>query len=447
MSDAAKVVWSEGMFLRPQHFQQAEQYLQATIRDWGQLQHPWRWGFLTLELDDTLLRQGCVALNAASGVLPDGTWFSFRHGHHGPAPLAIDDSQSDVVVVLALPARRAGRDEVIFSDAPDSLARFVTFEQEVADWNALAADPVTVQFGKLRLRLMLESELSAEWTALGIVRIREKRNDNQLQLDKHYIPPLLNCMVCSPLVDYLNDVHGLLTQRARQMGARLQQPGRITHADPMDMMLLALINRHLGAMHHLCRLPLLHPEQLFRHWLALACELATWTPPRIPDALLPVYRHDDLAGCFTPLVQMLRHGLSQVLEEQAVQLLLTDRSHGLKVATLPESRMVRECAFVLAVRASMPGESLLSHLPAQMKVAPVTRIRDLVHLQLPGIVLRPLPAAPPQIPWHAGFSYFELEKGSEWWNEIETSAVFALHLAGEFPGLEMQFWALRQSSA
>ena len=69
--------------------------------------------------------------------------------------------------------------------------------------------------------------------------------------------------------------------------------------------------------------------------------------------------------------------------------------------------------------------------------------RDLVQLQLPGIMLRAMPVAPPQIPWHAGYSYFELEKGSELWHEMDKSGAFALHLAGEFPGLDMEFWAIR----
>ena len=108
--------------------------------------------------------------------------------------------------------------------------------------------------------------------------------------------------------------------------------------------------------------------------------------------------------------------------------------------------MVREFGFVLAVKASVPGEILLTHFPAQMKIAPVSKIRDLVQLQLPGMVLRAMPAAPPQIPWHAGYNYFELEKGSELWGELEKSVAFALHLAGDFPGLDMEFWAIRSSA-
>jgi type VI secretion system protein ImpJ len=51
--------------------------------------------------------------------------------------------------------------------------------------------------------------------------------------------------------------------------------------------------------------------------------------------------------------------------------------------------------------------------------------------------------APRQIPFHAGFLYFELERGGDLWKQTEQSGVLALHVAGEFPGLELEFWAVR----
>ena len=76
---------------------------------------------------------------------------------------------------------------------------------------------------------------------------------------------------------------------------------------------------------------------------------------------------------------------------------------------------------MLAVNAQMPSEALRTRFPTQVKIGPVERIRDLVNLQLPGVALRPLPVAPRQIPFHAGFNYFELEtRGSELWHQLET---------------------------
>lgn len=75
MTHAAKVVWTEGMFLRPHHFQQSESYLLSQVRYWGTAQRPYMWGLLHIEFDEAMLRHGIIALNSASGILPDGTPF------------------------------------------------------------------------------------------------------------------------------------------------------------------------------------------------------------------------------------------------------------------------------------------------------------------------------------------------------------------------------------
>ena len=46
MTKAEKVVWTEGMFLRPHHFQRTESYLLNHVREWGALQRSYLWGFL-----------------------------------------------------------------------------------------------------------------------------------------------------------------------------------------------------------------------------------------------------------------------------------------------------------------------------------------------------------------------------------------------------------------
>ncbi|EIC84116.1 type VI secretion system baseplate subunit TssK [Serratia sp. M24T3] len=443
MNTADKVIWTEGMFLRPHHFQQSERWLEAYSRSWGKIQTPYYWGFMSLELDASLLRQGKLAIASASGIMPDGTPFNITGADNAPAPLALPENQSDVKVVLALPECRSGRNEVIFSESSDSLARLVTFENEVDDLNASAVGTAAMQFGKLRFSLMLESSLNAEWTAISVARITGRSTDRSLKLDPQFIPPVLNAQNDAQITSFINDMHGVLNQRSEQMSQRLQQAGRGGNSEMIDFMLLALINRHIGQISHSRQLPQLHPERLFSEWLQFATELSTWSATRTPGATLPVYDHDNLAWTFGKLMLHLRQGLSLVMEENALQLTLTERSHGLFVATVSDVKMIRELGFVLAVKADVPSEMLMTHFAAQMKIAPVTRIRDLVQLQLPGIGLRAMPAAPRQIPWHAGYVYFELEKSGDLWRQMEKSEAFALHLAGEFPGLDMQLWALR----
>jgi len=145
-----------------------------------------------------------------------------------------------------------------------------------------------------------------------------------------------------------------------------------------------------------------------------------------------------------PVMTTLRQCLSMVYEQTAVSLALVEKKYGIRVAEIADRSLLGTASFVLAARADVPEDALRSHLPAQIKIGPVERIRQLVNAAMPGITLKPLPVAPRQIPYHAGYTYFELEKQSDFWKELQHSGGFALHVGGDFPGLELEFWAIRQ---
>jgi len=140
----------------------------------------------------------------------------------------------------------------------------------------------------------------------------------------------------------------------------------------------------------------------------------------------------------------LRQSLSMVMEQTAIPIELQDRKYGIRVAIIADKELQRTAMFVLAVAAQIPGEALRARFPTQVKIGPVERIRDLVNLALPGVTLMPLPVAPRQIPFHSGANYFELEtRNSDLWRQLEQSGGIAMHIAGDFPGLDLAFWAIR----
>ena len=72
------------------------------------------------------------------------------------------------------------------------------------------------------------------------------------------------------------------------------------------------------------------------------------------------------------------------------------------------------------------------------------RAIDLVNLALPGILLRPLPVAPRQLPFRSRSVYFELDRNTEFWKQLHNSGGFAIHVSGEFPSIDMEFWAIKE---
>jgi len=61
MAIEPKVVWSEGIFITPQHFQQFDRYIESGLRQLSILREGFYWGFTALELDTSGLKQGVIA--------------------------------------------------------------------------------------------------------------------------------------------------------------------------------------------------------------------------------------------------------------------------------------------------------------------------------------------------------------------------------------------------
>ncbi|WP_207478255.1 type VI secretion system baseplate subunit TssK [Arenibaculum pallidiluteum] len=443
MSWNNKVVWSEGLFLRPQHLQQADRYMEGFVRGRTAALRGYGWGFTDLRLNRSLLTLGKVAIEHAAGVLEDGTPFAIPDEADQPAPLEVPESLRNVTIHLALPASQPGAVETESAGSSDAVARFALAEQEVVGGNAGERDPVAIEVGRLRFRLVAEGMERSGFLCMPVARLVEVRANRQVVLDESFVPPALDIAAAPVIAGYATEIEGLLHHRGEALAGRVSQSGTKGVAEIADFLLLQVVNRHEPLFAHLGQASTVHPETLFGHMLQLAGELATFSGTgKRPPSFGP-YRHEDLATSFRPLMQSIRQSLNTVLEQTAIAIPLRETRYGVHLAEVMDRSLFRTAAFVLAVRADVEAERLRRAFPTQVKIGPAERIKDLVNVALPGMVLDALPVAPRQIPFHAGVTYFEIDRNSAYWKEMPTSGGLALHVAGDFPNLEMALWAIR----
>jgi type VI secretion system protein ImpJ len=432
------------MFLRPQHFQQQERFLEHLIQGRCTDLTPFGWGLTHLKLDRQALALGRLAVESCTGVLPDGTPFHIPGDDAPPPPLEIPAERKGEVVYLALPLSRQGMSQVRYADQEVGLERYVVEEIEARDIITGTSDNPTLQIARPAFRLLIGGDTLEEFAHLGVARIVERRSDDMLLLDEEFIPPCLDCQVSPRLSGYLHEIEGLLHHRAEALATRLVEGGKGV-AEMADFLMLQLVNRYQPLFNHLGMVGPIHPIDFYAAGLQLAGELATFTSASKLSPPFESYRHQALQETFTPLMRELRRSLSMVLEQKAMIIPLEERKYGIRVASVSDRSLLGSASFVLAVNASMAAETLQRRFPGQVKIGPVEKIRELVNLQLPGIGLRLLSVAPRQIPYNAGFSYFELDKSNEYWKLLESSGGCALHIGGEFPGLELELWAIKST--
>jgi type VI secretion system protein ImpJ len=438
-----KVVWSEGLFLRPQHFQQQDRHVERYVELRTSALRANGWGFSDLEFERDLLSTGKLALRRARGVFPDGTPFCMPDDDPLPPAMEVPVSVRDSTVYLALPLRRAGALEIGRAQSAGEVTRLQLQELSVRDNGGLSDEPALLEVAGVSGRLLLQNEPLDEYSCIPLARIMECKADRQILLDDRFIPTVVRANAAPRLASFLRELNGLLHQRGEAIGGRVTAGGRGATAEVADYLMLQAINRFEPVATHLAQSGDVHPEDLFCFAASLAGELATYTlPTKRPNPLEP-YRHDDLRATFDPLFASVRSVLSAVLEQSAVPIPLEVKRFGIRVGVIQDRSLLDSAVFVLAARADLPAEEFKRMFVAQVKAGPVERIADLVNLGLPGLALRGMPAPPRQVPYHSGFQYFEMEQSGELWRQLRASGGIAIHAAGEFPGLQIELWAIR----
>lgn len=443
MSNRNRVTWSEGMFLRPQHFQQHDRYIESLVEGRVSALDAYSWGLKKIRIDLELLRLGKISVVDAEGVFPDGTPFSIPDEVPTPEVIDIPVNTRDEIVYLCLPLRRPGVRESIRQGEEFTQARFVSTSNDVRNNASDSSEVTSIETGALATSLKLGSEDRNGYACVAVARVLERMPDNPVKLDNGFVPPLLDCQVSPVTSGYFEELIGLLRQRGNALGHRLSDSGRAGSAEIADYLLLQVINRYEPLMVELSRQKQLHPQIFYRELLQLAGELATFTRKEKRAEAFPPFSQESLGEVFSAVISSLRQSLSMVLEQTAISMELTQRKFGIYVSPITDRSLIDSATFVLATKADIPGEVLRNNFPTQAKVAPVEVIRELISASMPGIMLRPLPVAPRQIPYHAGFAYFELEKTGKAWAAMKNSGGFGVHLGAEFPGLEMELWAVR----
>ena len=443
MSVHNKVVWSEGLFLRPQHFQQQERYFERYVETRCAPLVSHAWGFTDVEIERDLLSIGKFGIRRAAGVFPDGT--PMRMPDDDPVPEAIDIGASvrDEIVYLAMPVRRGGSVETDRPGGAEQLARHQVREYEARDASSTSTGSAVLEVGALRSRLLRATEVTDAYACIPLAHVVECKADKRVLLDDGFIPTVLDARAAAPLSRFMTELLGMIHQRGEALGGRVSASGRGGAAEIADFLMLQAINRYEPFLEHIAVAGVLHPEDLFRFCAATAGEMATFTLPSKRPAKIEPYRHDRLRETFDPVIAALRAAFRTEIEQMAIPIPIEAKKFGVHVAAPADRSLYNTAVFILAARADVPTEELRRRFPTQIKIGPVERIRDLVNLSLPGVSLHAVPVAPRQLPYHAGFAYFELDQTNELWAQLKSSGGIAFHVAGEFPGLAMEFWAIR----
>ena len=211
-----RVVWSEGMFLSPQHFQQQERFFEHYCRQRVGLALSGGTGFRRLTIDGDQLKSGKLYLREASGIFPDGTPFVLEQD----LCRTIEAVEPGTCIYLALPLSRAGAIDTAPREEISRSIRHASYRRQAFDSNDEGNDPVDLQLSKLNFTLLYDGESLDNFTFLCLARVHEIRTDGELLLDKSFIPLSSDYKVSHYLEEQVQSLHSLVGQRAEMLASQ-----------------------------------------------------------------------------------------------------------------------------------------------------------------------------------------------------------------------------------
>lgn len=404
MSWFSKVAWQEGLFLQPQHLQQADRYHEAQLRARTGLTTPYPWDLAEMRIDRDLARQGKIGLRAAVGILPDGTPFDAPGGSPPPKPVVVPEDAAGLTVWPSLPDVSVSGREVGMGDA--SAATRWRIRPETVEYNAAGGRvEQSLDLAHPRLELSLRKTPRTGCQCLPLARISEVRNGIVAFDDT--VPPTGPTLDVHP--GYLSRVVGWMEGKLDALARYASDPSSGGGMQATDCLMLMVLNRELPVLRHLSTSRVVHPERLFEKLAGLAGELATLDQGARRAADCAAYDHDDAKASFGPVVADIQRLLARDVG-RAVRLPLRAVRPGSYAAIVNDRQLVAAATFVAEVGANRPLGQIQAQFPQLCKVVPSTRMKEIIDTNLPGVGLVHLPNPPRHIRVVASKVYFVLDK-------------------------------------
>lgn len=446
------VLWHQGLFLQPQHFQQFDHYVQSLLEPVQTHMKPYFWGVADLEIQESALQNRMFEVLNAATIFPDGTRATFP-GNAVLQPRSFKDVPVETEagkpfrIYLGLRKFSLSEQNATSIDGTEDLysiaTRFVTdvSPELVADLY-VGGPAAKTRYLNYVLKIFWETEVPQLGNYWLVPVAQLELDGDQVRLTRSFIPPAPSVSGSDPLFRILRDIQETVRSRCHVLEMyKLYQndsSSDITSSTLRYLLALTVINRYVPLLQHLVETPELHPWTAYGFLRQLIGELSTFSDRidslgKLSDgrALVPGYDHCELGMCFGEAQRLIKELLSAIVvgEENIVHLV---RDGADFTGEIPPDMFGRAARFFLSVTSAEDAEAVAGSLAHLAKIGTTEFMPDMVARSLPGIPIEQMPAAPPGLPDRQGLHYFSLSADHPMWGEIKQAGSICLHW-GEAP--------------
>ncbi|MCQ4146099.1 type VI secretion system baseplate subunit TssK [Vogesella sp. AC12] len=446
MQQAKRVLWGEGMFLRPQHFQQQTLFLEqdAAIRQQLLCRHAW--GVQQLRLDESALKGGLVRLDALGVLFRDGALYQAPQA--APLPLSRDlSSLPQLGVTTTLYACLADLQpyggNTRSGESTGRPCRYHSGGEELADLYTQAL-PAEVAVLEPDVRLMLEEENRDGYDAIALCRL-QKDATGQWVVAEDYLPPMLTIAAAGALPQLLRRLLDILLVKSQALaGAQREKAKSVMEFGSSDISafwLLHTVNRNFARLRHLSLSNPLHPEALYMALAEFCGELQTFST-RFALADIPAYRHEDLYTVFAALDLQIRELLETVISARYAVIPLHSPKPSFYIGRLESDRLLENVDFYLSVQSEQPASQVLDNVPLKLKIGAPDDVEKILNSAMRGVALSHAAQTPSAVPVRVGNHYFALQPHGDIFARMLQSRSICIYVPQTLSGLNLELIAV-----
>lgn len=428
-----KPVWTEGLFMTPQHLQQSDQYHEALLHSRMHAVVSYDWGITGVAFDERALVAGQLKLIKCHGFFPDGTpFFVGDRGEdsvearplEGAFPAAIETLD----IFLAVPNQRDNHSNVGLDPAKAGPAvRYVAQSTTVSDLNT-GRNETAIIWAKGNMRLLFGTEARDAFNSIRIAQLVRDRT-GAIVVKKSFIPSVLHVGASEHIMQGLRRVLSALVGKQKSLaeGRRMRTASSVDFqaSDTAKFWLLHTCNSYIPLVSHIVDHGDAHPEDVFILLGQIIGELCTFDADGDPTTI-PKFNYLELTDVFDPMFERAIRMITGVIAENFVVVPLEKREDGMYLGKFEDPKLPRTHELFLEAKGTDEG-TLRERLPRLLKIGSWTQIGYILNAAMPGVRVGIEYRPPGAIPVKPGLVYLRVDQAGDYWNDILGSGTIAIY--------------------
>ncbi|MGB8697115.1 MULTISPECIES: type VI secretion system baseplate subunit TssK [Acinetobacter] len=454
MFKAEKILWGEGLFLRPQHFQLQDAYHEQRLNHTIRSTIPFAYGVQSIQFDEVQLSTHVLALEKVNMIWQDGDIYHAPARDLLPQPIQLNELSlcGEMTVYLALPIIQPNKRNVSFEESTQP-SRYHSHLSETHDLftDASVADITLLrrraEFKLFEFGIEPNHELDG-FLYLPVAKVKRQSSGN-FELDHKFIPPILHIDACKTLISGLKRTLNIIKAKIKTIQSNNRENEQklieFRSGDIVSFWLVNALNTAYTTLNHLLQYPHSHPERLFFELLRLTGSLLTFSTAYEVDQL-PQYKHHQLQESFYQLDVILRDLLDTIISNRYLSIALKEARPSYWIGSLESDKITRDTRLYIAVSSGMmQTHELVKFVPLRFKVGNSRDVEQRVIAALPVIPLHHLMQVPTAIPVRSGVSYFEIEPNNDLYQQMLDAESICIYIPAGFQDISIELIAVMKS--